>query len=117
MSDSTKFTSGTWHASATFREVGNAPGIDIGASNGTNLATVHYEKLYQEPSEVRANATLFAASKDLYATLNALLMACVIYDEQPDSNLAQGRYLAAKDDACHVLLKARGETSLAQAEA
>lgn len=104
LSTETKFTSGTWHASKTFRESGYAPGIDLGSSNGTNLGLVHYDARDQEPREVRANANLFAASKDLYEALDSLLN-CVdgVHDVE--------QLERCKDRALKAITRARGGSS------
>lgn len=65
------FTPGTWHASKTFRATGYAPGVDVGSSNGSNIALVHHDRLDRDAAETRANALLMAASKDLYEALKA----------------------------------------------
>ena len=73
LSKETTFTPGTWHASRNFRVVGDSPGIDIGSSNGTNVATVHFSHYEQSLPEVSANADLIASAKELYEALKGLL--------------------------------------------
>lgn len=111
MSDSTKFTPGTWHASRNFRIVGDAPGIDIGSSNGTNVATVHYSHYDQDHAEVFANARLIAAAPRMFEALSELLKCTLLTQKAahypPDHPI--NKSIAA-------LAKARGQTSLAQAE-
>jgi hypothetical protein len=61
-------TDGDWHASATLRTHGAKPelnGIDIGSSNGVNVGLAYFQAGEHTPAEVRANARLMAASKEL----------------------------------------------------
>ena len=69
-------TPGPWHASTNFRTSGKAPGIDIGAANGANVALVHYdaaEYMDSDRGEVRANARLIAAAPEMLALLERLI--------------------------------------------
>lgn len=62
----------TWHA-GQLRTQGMAPGIDIGASDGGNIALVHYDVRDYTSEEVRAHARLIAAAPELLATLETVL--------------------------------------------
>lgn len=106
ISKETTFTPGTWHASRNFRVVGDSPGIDIGSSNGTNVATVHFSHYDQDAREVLGNANLFAASKELHNALSLFVKqwnAC-----GPNSDF--GRYFKnVRDAAVEALARVRGE--------
>lgn len=63
-----------WHCS-TFRRYGEAPGIDVGASDNATVARVLIEEGgdYESEQFCKANARLIAAAPELLSALNAML--------------------------------------------
>lgn len=99
----TRFTSGTWHASRTFRTEGTRPGIDIGSSNGCNVALVHFDERDNEKAEVIANASLIAAAPQMF---ECLVNARALWGHR-STDAPQMKWLEEVDAA---LSKALGET-------
>lgn len=74
-------TPGPWHQSDhCFRA--NAPGSDIGASNGANIALVHHEPIDRDARETVANAALIANAPADLATLVAEVESLQLANEQ-----------------------------------
>lgn len=94
------FTPGPWHC-GTFRETGNAPGIDIGAANNSNIALAHHDSSDRESYETKANARLIAAAPDLLEALNDIVGGTL-----PDDT---GRLKAIREVARAAIAKATGD--------
>jgi hypothetical protein len=52
-----------------FRGIGESPGIDIGAEDGSNVALVHFDPLDTPKEKTIAYARLFCAAHDLLESL------------------------------------------------
>jgi len=49
--------------------MGTAPGCDIGAADGSNIALVHHQADDRTPTETIANARLIAKAPEMHAAL------------------------------------------------
>lgn len=104
-----KHTPGPWIC-GTFRETGNSAGIDIGASDNSNVALAIHQASDRSAFETKRNALLIAAAPDLLAALEDCerIISFALANNQLDG---QNRF-----DADHsisgirsVIAKAKGE--------
>ena len=99
-----------WFRSATFRTQGTHPGIDIGAEDGSNIATVHFDALTETREEVIARADLIVSAQRMLREMQRYLPVLERAESDPQLwiKLTDGLGIATTNGYRHAIEKAQG---------